>query len=246
MHHPAPHSSEKKGAVLMCNPWGQEAVRTHRMLLVLAQRLARDGWHVLRFDYFGTGESDGDDAQGHMAQWQADVVQAHQELQRRALGAPITWVGIGLGATLACQAAHLAATPPAHVLLWEPVTDGATYLHELTTTHPKALQASFGVTPKVHQTRNPNEFLGFEMGQTLRTELEQLRVERLHRPLEPTRVSLMAPPDLCTKAKHLSHHSTAFEHKFDWTSEEAINTALVPHEAVNQLFATITGEASPS
>jgi uncharacterized protein len=243
VHHPSPNSFEKKGAVLLCNPWGQEAVRTHRMLRVLAERLCREGWHVLRFDYFGTGDSDGDDAQGHMSQWRADVVQAHLELQRRAFGAPVTWVGIRLGATLACQAAHLVEVKPAHVLLWEPVVDGPAYLNELARAHPRALQASFGVVPGVHQMRQPHEMLGFEMGEALRAELAQLRVDTLAQP-DQTRVTLMAPPHLCTTAKALAHHSVVFEHAFDWTSEEAINTALVPHEAVSQLFDTITSSTA--
>ena len=56
---PAQGNATRTGVVL-CNPMGQEAVRVHRMYRVLADRLNRAGLHVLRFDWFGSGDSAGD------------------------------------------------------------------------------------------------------------------------------------------------------------------------------------------
>src|SRR3954464_11609473 len=47
-------------AVLLCNPFGEEASRAHRMFRVLATQLERAGYPALRFDYSGTGDSLGD------------------------------------------------------------------------------------------------------------------------------------------------------------------------------------------
>src|ERR1700755_3241688 len=44
-------------ALLICNPFGYEALCAHRALRVLAERAALAGAHVLRFDYRGTGDS---------------------------------------------------------------------------------------------------------------------------------------------------------------------------------------------
>jgi uncharacterized protein len=238
VYHPSQvHTDQPAPAVLLCNPWGQEAVRIHRMLRVLAERLARAGWPVLRFDYFGTGDSAGDDDQGSLAQWRNDVLLAHQELQRRSFAAQITWMGVRLGASLAALAAQV--TPPQHLVLWEPVLDGAAYLQELAQGQTLALEASFGVVPKQYQTLGADELLGFGVGSLLRSELQQLQVGTLL-PLNCGKVSVIAPPVMQAAAKRLGYPVTEFAHALDWTSEEALNTALVPHAAVQQLLESIT------
>ena len=60
-------------AVLLCYPLVQEYMRTHWALRKLAGLLAREGHHVLRFDYTGTGDSTGDVETGSVTQWCADI-----------------------------------------------------------------------------------------------------------------------------------------------------------------------------
>jgi uncharacterized protein len=69
--------------VLVCNPFGQEAVRSHRLFRVMAERLARSGRSVMRFDYFGTGDSAGDEDDADLDAWQHDILRAHAELVER-------------------------------------------------------------------------------------------------------------------------------------------------------------------
>ena len=66
------------GAVL-CAPWGQEYMRTHRALRQLATQLDRAGIHVFRFDYFGTGDSSGDSDAGTPLRWIEDIRSAADE-----------------------------------------------------------------------------------------------------------------------------------------------------------------------
>lgn len=117
-------------AVLICNPLGQEALRAHRLLRVLASRLARQGFSVLRFDYFGTGESMGDDEEGSLDGWAGDVATAHGELLARSGVSRTIWIGMGLGANVAAMAAE-AGREPTRLVLLEPVRDGAAYLRWL-------------------------------------------------------------------------------------------------------------------
>ncbi len=58
IYHAAEVVSPSRPAVLLCNPFGQEAVRAHRIYRILAERLARAGHNVMRFDYYATGDSD--------------------------------------------------------------------------------------------------------------------------------------------------------------------------------------------
>ena len=69
-------------SVLLCNPLGQESVRLHRFYRVLAERLSRLGIAVLRFGLLRDGESAGEEVEGRLARWCDDVLEAHRELIR--------------------------------------------------------------------------------------------------------------------------------------------------------------------
>ena len=53
----APAEPRRATGVVICNPIGDDDVRAHRPLRHLAERLARAGLAVLRFDFDGTGDS---------------------------------------------------------------------------------------------------------------------------------------------------------------------------------------------
>lgn len=125
-----PTSHPLAKGVVLCYPWGQEYVRAHRSFRILADALAAKGLHVLRFDYFGTGDSAGEGYELDLEGCRGDVVAAVDEL-RSMSGVPrVALVGLRLGATLA--AATAALEPRVRRLaLWDPVVDGRTYVDEL-------------------------------------------------------------------------------------------------------------------
>src|SRR5690606_26993210 len=106
-HFPKPASPQGVTA-LLCNPFGQEAIRSHRVFAVLADRLAQRGVPVLRFDYHGTGDSPGDDDVGEMDGWAADILAAQDELDTLARPAQRVWIGLRLGALLCATASQSA------------------------------------------------------------------------------------------------------------------------------------------
>ena len=55
-----PPAKPSRHAVLLCYPGMQEYNAAHWMFRRLATSLSREGHHVLRFDYYGTGDSDGE------------------------------------------------------------------------------------------------------------------------------------------------------------------------------------------
>jgi len=236
-------------AALLCNPYGQEAVRTHRMYRVLADRLARDGVDVMRFDYYATGDSAGDDADGDLEGWIGDLVEAHEELRRRSPGARVVWIGTRLGATLAIQATVRTTHPPARLVLWEPIVDGAAYVDALAARFLEALESGYDVPSAAWRRLQPTlasrlerEGIGFEIGDTLRAQLRALDASSLCVP-RGSQCIVVEPPsegrhDALLAAWRRAGVDTrveALQHDFDWMAAEALSTALVPAPAVQLL-----------
>lgn len=117
--------------VVLCAPWGREAVCAHATLRHLAERLAAAGLPVLRFDAHGCGDAAGDEAEGdRLGAWRRSVHAAADALRRRAGVPQVVLAGLRLGATLALQAAAERDDVAACVALM-PVASGRRYLREL-------------------------------------------------------------------------------------------------------------------
>jgi hypothetical protein len=246
---PALGGSPAEKAALLCNPFGQEAVRTHRMYRVLADRLVRAGISVMRFDYHGTGDSAGDDIDGDLAGWTRDLAAAHGELVRRSRSSGIVWIGARLGATLAIGASNFVLRPPDHMILWEPIVDGAGYLRVMADRHIQQLKRGCNAPDQVLSEMLASilpgldrEGMGFELSDLLRTQLGQLSPMTIPTPralrctvIEQGTRSPTADMFPRWRQTGLVVDEVAYAHDFDWLAAEALNTALVPREAVQLL-----------
>lgn len=256
-YHPPSTPGPSPTALLLCNPFGQEAVRIHRIYRVLAERVSRMGVAVLRFDFFGTGDSAGSDTEGSLDGWISDIHAASRELTARAGPARLAWLGARLGATVAARATLSAEQPPEVLVLWEPVIDGPAYLRTLTEGVVAALDSSLSIRDaswhemlaKGSPALAP-EAIGFELVDPLRSQIRGLSAQ-----------AMTAPRALRCSVVHASHgdltgsliqrwretgqpiDEVILEHEFDWLAEEALNTALVPSEVVQRLVAIVTERA---
>ena len=242
--HPASGGqSPSSTGVLLCGPFGTEAVRVHRMQRVLADRLARTGLNVMRFDYYGTGESEGEDEQGEISTWQLDVGCADRELRRRTGCDRTVWVGLRLGATLAALAASSSENQPSGLLMWEPVVDGNAYLAELLRAHARSLLVSYGNRLPDMPHGSLDQASGFAIGAKLRLQLSALTVDSFQPlPVEQMTLVTRSASDsgrALTQRLGQQTRKIEFDHSLDWTAEEAVNTALVPADALKLLSAEI-------
>jgi amino acid adenylation domain-containing protein len=137
--HTAPGSASRH-AVLICAPVGHEYVRSHFILQRLARTLAAQGTPVLRFDYYGCQDSLGDASEASPGRWQRDIIDAYQELGRRAGATRISALGVRLGATLLAEVAQQLDFES--VVLWDPIERGAAYHAELRSAHRRYLRQS--------------------------------------------------------------------------------------------------------
>ena len=131
IHRPSDLSSLNGRGLLICNPVGHELIHAHQSIREMADSFARAGYSVLRFDYTGTGDSDGDEfADNIVAKWLDDIVTAADYL-RAACGTDVRQViGIRSGALLAAACAER-LSPADGLILWDPIPSGRRFLREL-------------------------------------------------------------------------------------------------------------------
>lgn len=130
VYHPAAGTS-RNAAVVLCYPFGQEAMRCHRAYRQLAYLLTQKGFHVLRFDYRGTGDSSGEMENTSAEDWLQDINTAIDELVGMTGVRDVSVVGLRLGA-VAAERACATRSDIARLVMWDPLLSGAAYLQELT------------------------------------------------------------------------------------------------------------------
>jgi predicted alpha/beta hydrolase len=127
LHLPA---GEAQRGVVLCNSVGFEGQTSQRALRRLADRLVEQGLAVLRFDYDGTGDSDGGDWEDNRVDaWIESVDLAIDALHARSGISDVQLVGIRLGADLAYPVAGRRKV--SGIALWWPVASGSAFAREL-------------------------------------------------------------------------------------------------------------------
>lgn len=257
-HAPQAQGRASRPAVILCNAFGQEAIRAHRFQRLLAERLTCAGHAVLRFDYYGTGDSMGDDVDVDLDGWSQDLLTAHRELQCRSGATRIVWAGMRLGATAALQAARNAPTNLASLVLWEPVLDGARYLAYLRERHIASLESEYSLplnpAPR-ERARDPrcysDEAIGFALSPHFRKQLEAICIETHGWPSTPSDIIVMADPSTAdgrdlelARAQYPGRaRSIDMQHGTNWTTDTAGNSAPVPAAAL-MMMTQLVGEAA--
>jgi alpha-beta hydrolase superfamily lysophospholipase len=133
LHQPASGPTAEVG-LLICKPFGYEAICAHRSLRAFADAAAAVGMPVLRFDYLGTGDSaDADPRADQLDQWCGDIITGVTELRHRTGVKKVCLLGFRLGALLATLAAQRSNAID-FLILVAPVVSGRRYVGELRTT----------------------------------------------------------------------------------------------------------------
>ena len=177
-HEPA-LDRRRKCAVVICQPVGHEYINSHRALRQLASRLCYAGFTVLRFDYYGCGDSIGSAEEGRIFQWLEDISTAISEVRHRTGAVQVCVIGLRLGAALATIAANKRADVES-LVLWDPVVSGKSYLDELLRLQREMLR----FRPKPSSTHEPLDYvdvLGFPVSRFLQAELKNMDLSTIGR-----------------------------------------------------------------
>ena len=128
LYEPPAAQNGRNRAVVLCHPWGSEYVYAHRAVRHLAVKLAMTGFHSLRFDYFGTGDSGGETAEADLPGWEADIEAAVDGVRDMVGAATVALIGLRVGANLAARVARRRPREIDAVVLWDPIVSGDPYL----------------------------------------------------------------------------------------------------------------------
>jgi alpha-beta hydrolase superfamily lysophospholipase len=125
------HPAAGRHGVLICSTMGDEALNVYRPLVFLAEQFAAAGSPTLRLEYYGAGDSGGEDGEpGRFQTWLNGIAAGVRWLRETCGVGPVTLVGVRVGAVLAARAACDIDDIEALVLL-SPVPSGRRYLREL-------------------------------------------------------------------------------------------------------------------
>ncbi|WP_018952655.1 alpha/beta fold hydrolase [Thioalkalivibrio sulfidiphilus] len=218
----------KRRGVLFLNPWGIEAMRAHRSIKQLSDILVRAGHDSFRFDYYGTGDSFGDDRDVTLSGCVDDAEWALDELLGAASVAKVTVVGLRLGGLVAGQLAARRAREIDQVVFWDAPPTGRAYLEEL------SARASIPVEDFRQQS-------GYEISPTFRDELLSASLDGLPgtraKVLVASSAASVDPAPLGLKAKSVD--ALAVESLNCWEEERDFGAGAVPVELCKGIAAWV-------
>lgn len=120
---------DASAAVIICPPVYAEAMRNQRRELILGWELSDAGLVAARFQYLGSGHSDGEPEELTFDGMVEDAVDVARSVQQASGVEVVGFVGTRLGALVAASAAsHF---PGGQLVLWEPPIDLSRYYDEL-------------------------------------------------------------------------------------------------------------------
>ena len=241
VYHPPKGEVNRNSGILLCYPFGHEYMRSHRAFRQLSLLLSREGYHVFRFDYFGTGDSGGKTGEGDIAQWLDDIEVAIEELQATAGIEKVSLVGLRLGAALVSLAAKGRDDIP-RVVLWDPVVQGEPYIEELL----EARSIYDGALPGNPELRSTIH--GFPLTEHLLTSLGQLDLLK-----EDAGAGMMSVlvgrelPQYLALAEQFRKNSDSVDYECipapdNWNEVDDFGSVLLPQQVIQGIVARFATE----
>ena len=230
LHRPTTRLVRSTGVVL-CYPLGHEYFRSHRLYVKLADQLAKLGFPVMRFDYLGTGDSEGDAGHPRLEGWLVDIAETAEELVRSEQVSNVALGGLRLGGFLAQLAAE--RVPSARTLiLWDTIADGDHYLAELSGLHDR-MSRDLERFPRPRNECADAELLGMNYGSAFRDDLCKASVPS-STPLEDI---IVINPDMKPgdRRPNVRVHEYAGGGDYGWQDSGRIEEVIVDPVSIRQV-----------
>ncbi|HQV48151.1 MAG TPA: hypothetical protein PLF10_02615 [Dokdonella sp.] len=159
-----------RASIILCPPFFHEQVRSQRLFALLADALRGHGFAVLRFDYLGTGDSEGSDESFTLLGAARSTAAAVDLLGQRAGQVPLIGLGIRAGAHPAAEMFKQGEVE--RLWLWQPILRGRDYLEQLRErAHVERQSSERYAHPLPDLAEDMDTVMGFPCGAALRDEL---------------------------------------------------------------------------
>ena len=241
LFHPAAGNS-KSAAVLVCPPIGGEYKRCCFLLKILADSVSSLGTPIMRFDYYGTGDSYGNCIEATMERWISDVEQAHDELIRRTGCRNITVLAVRFGALLACNA--LGRLNNVNWVLWDPILKGNNYYSRMREMHrTKVLRSKvFKNIAKPRLIEGGEELMGSTYSDMAINQMRQLSIE-IESKDENFRLLMTKTEDSSKPLSSDTSSANTIEHlnlDVGWYNQNKIGAAITDNQILDRLLSLIS------
>ena len=173
-YHPAADLDSRR-LLIICPPFFDDYRRSYRALSDLANACAEQGVHVLRFDFFGTGESQGLLDMATVDVWKEDIVAAIEEGVALSGADKVTLLGVRFGAVLAAQIIH---TNVKQYIFWDPLASGASYLRWLDEVNDILRRQHWQLSRDVNIPFEDIAYENFRMSAVLKNEIAALAFDQ--------------------------------------------------------------------
>lgn len=245
IHHPPAASSQLQDtSIVLCNPIGFEYGRAHSVIRHLAKKLTANGYHVLRFDYYATGDSSGHSDEVSVDQCIKDITLSCDEIKTISATRKVTVVGYRYGALLASFASENYKFN--RLVMWDPVVNGEQYLDDLKTIHKQML-----VDPNrfdlnfLSNTDASTELVGHDFPEQFRERIRSLNLADLEK-IKTRRIDvinnsngyniepLVNENTFLTKAEvHM------FDGQSEWKNAAKIEAKVLPDSSIEKIIEVI-------
>lgn len=137
-------SQFQKKLFIVCNPFGQEHLRYLKSIVQMCSDLAVQSGFVFNFDYLGTGNSDGRKRECRLDKWAEELGACYEALTDSNRFEEVNLIGLGLGANIIDS---FSGELVRMKILWNPISNGRSYIKELSRIHGSILEFGLRVGP---------------------------------------------------------------------------------------------------
>jgi len=172
-YHPPSDNVDKNIGIIMCYPFGQEYMRCHKFYFKLAVKLAKNGFHVLRFDYTSSGDSSGQSEDFTLSECLDDLHQIEKDFRSAINPEKIFLFGVRFGGAVSILFSKQADING--LILISPVCKGNAHLAEMKERYSNWLKGAFVNTKFLGKT--DSEISGYPMSGDFLKEIRQLDID---------------------------------------------------------------------